>query len=142
MSYMLPQLSSGWNVDQAIVTEENRVVVIRFGRISDPDTMVIDEKLYKISDKVRNYAVIYLVDLDEVPDYIQMYELYDKYTIMFFYRNKHILIDTGTGNNNKIIFDIGSTQEYIDIIETVYSGAKKGKGMILSPKDYSTKWKY
>jgi DIM1 family U5 snRNP protein len=23
-------------------------------------------------------------------------------TLMFFYRNKHMMIDTGTGNNNKI----------------------------------------
>lgn len=126
MSYLLPELTSGWAVDQAIVTEEHRVVVIRFGRATDAETMRIDEQLYKIADKVRNFAVIYLVDLDRVPDFTVMYELYDKHTIMFFYRNKHILIDTGTGNNNKIIFDIGSTQEYIDIIETVYTGAKKG----------------
>lgn len=33
-------------------------------------------------------------------------------------------------------------QEMIDIIETVYRGAKKGRGMVVSPKDYSTKYKY
>ena len=31
-----------------------------------------------------------------------MYELYDPCTVMFFFRNKHIMIDLGTGNNNKI----------------------------------------
>lgn len=31
-----------------------------------------------------------------------MYELYDECTVMFFFRNKHITIDLGTGNNNKI----------------------------------------
>jgi hypothetical protein len=30
-----------------------------------------------------------------------MYELYDPVTVMFFFRNKHIMIDLGTGNNNK-----------------------------------------
>ena len=30
-----------------------------------------------------------------------MYELYDPCTVMFFFRNKHIMIDLGTGNNNK-----------------------------------------
>ena len=29
------------------------------------------------------------------------YELYDPCTVMFFFRNKHIMIDLGTGNNNK-----------------------------------------
>ena len=31
MSYLLPHLRSGWAVDQAILNEEDRVVVIRFG---------------------------------------------------------------------------------------------------------------
>ncbi|KAL2164372.1 hypothetical protein VTH06DRAFT_3588 [Thermothelomyces fergusii] len=35
-SVMLPHLPSGWHVDQAILSEEERVVVIRFGRDHDP----------------------------------------------------------------------------------------------------------
>ena len=31
MSYFLPRLESGWHADQAILAEDNRVVVIRFG---------------------------------------------------------------------------------------------------------------
>ncbi|KAK2662322.1 hypothetical protein Ddye_000896 [Dipteronia dyeriana] len=31
MSYLLPHLHSGWAVDQAILAEEERLVVIRFG---------------------------------------------------------------------------------------------------------------
>ena len=38
----------------------------------------------------------------QVPDFNVMYELYDPCTIMFFFRNKHIMIDLGTGNNNKV----------------------------------------
>ena len=30
----------------------------------------------------------------------------------------------------------------IDIIETIYRGARKGRGLVISPKDYSTKYKY
>jgi DIM1 family U5 snRNP protein len=94
-----------------------------------------------------------------------MYELYDPVTVMFFYRNKHMMIDLGTGfvsliflppkstisdptpfciigNNNKINWVINDKQEMIDIIETVYRGARKGRGLVISPKDYSTKYKY
>ena len=42
------------------------------------------------------------MDITKVPDFNTMYELYDPVTVMFFYRNKHIMIDLGTGNNNKI----------------------------------------
>ena len=69
MSYFLPHLPTGWHVDQAIVSEEDRVVVIRFGHDWDPQCMVMDETLYSISEKVQNFAVIYLVDITEVPDF-------------------------------------------------------------------------
>ena len=61
---------------------------------------------------------------------------------MFFFRNKHIMIDLGTGNNNKINWAIEDKQEFIDIVETVYRGARKGRGLVVSPKDYSTKYRY
>lgn len=57
-----------------------------------------------------------------------MYELYDPVTVMFFYRNKHMLIDLGTGNNNKINWAFKDKQEFIDICEVIYRAAKKGKG--------------
>ena len=142
MSYLLPHLYNGWEVDQAILSEEDRVVVIRFGTDYDPTCMQMDEVLLKISEDVRNFAVVYLVDIEEVPDFNTMYELYDPCTVMFFYRNKHIMIDLGTGNNNKINWAITDRQEMIDIIECVYRGASKGKGLVISPKDYSTKYKY
>ena len=133
-SMVLPHLSNGWQVDQAILTEEERLVVIRFGRDWDPQCMRYvclasfryilrpaaasssqtksslfaeshprqDEVLYRIAERVKNFAVIYLCDLDQVPDFNQMYELYDPLTIMFFFRNKHMMCDFGTGNNNKM----------------------------------------
>lgn len=81
-----------------------------------------------------DFAVIYLCDIDEVPDFNQMYELYDTMTIMFFYRNKHMMCDFGTGNNNKLNWVLEDKQELIDIIETIYKGAKKGRGLVVSPK--------
>ncbi len=183
MSYLLPHLKSGWHVDQAILTEEERVVVLRFGRDADDTCMRMDEvrvvfllgilpiggvlhgtspsrpptlpfpkltshvpplpqTLASVADKVKNFAVLYLVDIDEVPDFNTMYELYDPCTVMFFFRNKHIMIDLGTGNNNKVNWAMDDKQEFIDILELVYAGASKGRGLVVSPKDYSTKYKY
>ncbi|CAI7598042.1 unnamed protein product [Penicillium glandicola] len=133
-SIVLPHLQTAWHVDQAILSEEERLVVIRFGRDHDPDCIRQDELLYKIAERVKNFAVIYLCDLDQVPDFNQMYELYDRMTIMFFYRNKHMMCDFGTGNNNKLNWVLEDKQELIDIIETIYKGAKKGRGLVVSPK--------
>ncbi|CAI2384525.1 unnamed protein product [Moneuplotes crassus] len=139
---MLPHLYNGWEVDQAILSEEDRVVIMRFGSDADPTCMQMDEILFKVSEDVREFAVVYLVDNTEVPDFNTMYEIYDPCTVMFFYRNKHILVDFGTGNHNKINWAFHDAQEMIDIIEVVYRGASKGKGLVVSPKDYSTEYKY
>jgi len=141
-SVVLPHLRTGWHVDQAILSEEERLVVIRFGRDSDPDCMAMDEVLFKCADRVKNFAVIYLCDLDEVKDFNAMYELYDPMTLMFFFRNKHMMCDFGTGNNNKLNWVLEDKQELIDIVETIYRGAKKGRGLVVSPKDYSTRYRY
>jgi len=85
---MLQHLHSGWAVDQAILTEEERIVCVRFGHDHDPDCMKMDEVLYKIAEDVKNFSVIYLVDITEVPDFSTMYELYDPVTVMFFYRRQ------------------------------------------------------
>ena len=47
---------------------------------------------------------------------------------------QHIMIDLGTGNNNKINWAMNDKQEFIDIVETVYRGARKGRGLVVSPK--------
>lgn len=35
--------------------------------------MKMDEVLYNIAEKVKNFAVIYLVDITKVPDFNKMY---------------------------------------------------------------------
>src|SRR5258708_71619 len=119
-SIFIPHLRTGWHVDQAILIEEDRLVVIRFCRDHDPDCMRMDEILYSVADKVRNFAVIYVCDIEEVTAFNQIYELYDPVTVMFFYRNKHMLCDFGTGNNNKVNWVLEDKQEMIDIIEAIF----------------------
>jgi len=85
MSYMLPHLTTGWAVDQvnlacvcvilnhgsrsalarglrnmlcrqAILSEEDRVICVRFGHDWDIDCMKMDECLYKMAEKARAHA--------------------------------------------------------------------------------------
>ena len=139
MAYTLTHLKNAWQVDQAIMAEEDRIVIVRFGRDYDKMCLQMDDKLASIAETIQRMAVIYVVDIDETPDFNVMYELYDPLSVMFFYRKKRIQVDLGTGNNNKINFVINDKQELIDIVETVYNGARRGKGIVISPKDYSTK---
>ena len=142
MAYFLNHLTSGWAVDNAIIAEEERVVLIRFGHDYDPTCMQTDECLFQIAEDVKNFCGIYVVDITQTPDFNEMYELTDDCSMMFFFRNRHIMVDMGTGENNKINWAFTDRQELIDIIETVFRGAKIGKGLVIAPKDYSTKYRY
>ena len=82
MSYFLPHLPSGWHVDEAIKSEEDRVVVIRFGHDWDPQCMTMDETLYSVSDLVQNFAVIYLCDITLVPDFNKVRTSYNNTIII------------------------------------------------------------
>jgi U5 snRNP protein, DIM1 family len=142
MSYLLPHLETADAVNTAIANEEDRVVVVRWGRDADPTCMIMDETLYKVAERVKNFAVVYLVDIKLVPDFNELYKLTDPCAVMFFFRNKHIMVDLGTGNNNKLTFTLSESQDLIDIIEVVYRGARKGRGLVNAPRDYSTKLRY
>ena len=50
------------------------------------------------------------------------------------------MCDFGTGNNNKLNWVLEDKQELIDIIETIYRGAKKGRGLVVSPKGTHGFW--
>ena len=137
-------LPHAFYVDQAIMTEEDRLVVIRFGDHRDPDCQRQDEVLEKAARMTRQWCVFYKCDNRprKVPDFNQMYELWDRTTVMFFFRNKHMMCDFGTGNNNKINWVLDNKDEMIDILEVIYKGARKGRGLVNSPKDYSTRHAY
>ena len=59
---------------------------------------------------------------------------------------KSELLDTdpdstsGTFSQHRVLI-FCQMKQMIDIIETVYRGASKGRGLVISPRDYSTRYK-
>ena len=62
-SVFLPHLHSGWHVDQAILSEDERLVIVRFGRDYEKDCIITDDVLFGIEEKVKNFDTIYLCDI-------------------------------------------------------------------------------
>ncbi|KAF1759726.1 hypothetical protein GCK72_016193 [Caenorhabditis remanei] len=135
-------LSEASQVSEVLLAEKDRVVVIRFEHGRNAMSTTMDETLFKIAPEVKNFAVVYLVDITKVPDFNKMYQLYDPCTVMFFFRNKQIMVDLGSGNNKKINWAVTDGQELIDIIETVYRGARNGLNTVKTENNYSRSFKY
>jgi DIM1 family U5 snRNP protein len=137
MSFLLTHLHTGWDVDQAIVWEKERLVVIRFGHDHDSTCMRMDEILASCAELLKKFAVIYVVDITEVPYFNEMYELKDACSVMLFFRNKIVQVDYGTGENNKMTFFVGTKQEFINICEIAYRGVSRGVWCVKSPVNYA-----
>jgi len=142
MSLTLPYLTHEYHVDMAILHEQKRVVCIRFGRPTTASCIAQDDVLASTAHLLQNLLVIYLVDIDTVTGFNSMYELYDDMSLMFFHRNRHIMVDQGTGDNNKITTVIDDATEFVDLAELIYRGANRGDGLIIANRNRSTSWAY
>lgn len=112
--------------------------MIRFGHDYDSTCMKMDEMLASVAELVKKFAVIYLVDITEVPCFNIMYELTDPCSLMFFFRNKLVQIDFGTGENHKMNFTVKTKKEFLTICELVYAGASKGVPLVKSIINYAS----
>eukprot|EP00927_Polykrikos_kofoidii_P085437 TRINITY_DN9297_c0_g1_i1.p1 TRINITY_DN9297_c0_g1~~TRINITY_DN9297_c0_g1_i1.p1 ORF type:complete len:143 (+),score=19.77 TRINITY_DN9297_c0_g1_i1:264-692(+) len=142
MAHGLAHLHSAWAVEQAVTTEEAKVVLLRFGHDYDPECLITDEALLGASSAVESFCKTYLVDIKEVPDFTHQYELYDPCTLMFFYRGRHMQLELGIGDRYKITWSVGGTKELIGIIEAVHRGAQQGRDLIVASKDFSLAYRY
>ncbi|KAL1495154.1 hypothetical protein AB1Y20_017019 [Prymnesium parvum] len=87
--------SATW-LDETLLAERERLVAVRFGRASDPLCRAFDAQLAAAAAQLPPLRV-YSVDLDCVPDFTAMYELYDPCTLVCFHRSRPLLVDAGFG---------------------------------------------
>ncbi|XP_066474953.1 thioredoxin-like protein 4B isoform X2 [Tiliqua scincoides] len=127
MSFLLPKLSSKREVDEAIKSVAEKVLVLRFGRDED--------LLAKTSHDLSKMATIYLVDVNKVPVYTQYFDISYIPSTVFFFNGQHMKVDYGSPDHTKFVGSFKTKQDFIDLIEVIYRGAMRGKLIVQSPID-------
>ncbi|GAU51611.1 hypothetical protein TSUD_414430 [Trifolium subterraneum] len=134
MSFTLTTLSQKREVDSIIRDTIDKVLVLRFGRGSDPICLQLDEILSKAAREVSKFATVALVDIDS-PD-IQVYVKYFDITLIpstvFFFNAHHMKMDSGTADHTKWIGAFHKKQDFIDVVEL------RGNLGVLNPKFISS----
>lgn len=72
----LGSLPSATWVDETLLSETDRAIVIRFGRAADPLCQQADAQLVEAADELVLEMHAFTVELDAVPDFTAMYELH------------------------------------------------------------------
>ncbi|CAE8662491.1 unnamed protein product, partial [Polarella glacialis] len=125
MAHGLQHLHSPWAVEKAITGDDSRVLLLRFGHDYDPECKLMDDVLLSVRDTIKARCEIFLIDISEVPDFAQQYELYDPCTLMFFYRGRHVQLELGLGECYKITWPIGGQKDLVAVVEAVHRGAQQ-----------------
>ena len=142
MSHAIAHLNSVHAVDNAIMSEDDRLVCIRFGHDNDAQCIELDETLFRIVDKFHDKVAFYLVDSTLVPQYNKTFSLVGNCNLVFFHNNQIVSFDYGEGSKDRIDSPIPNVDVLSDIIETVYEGARRGKEYIATVRDYSPEVNY
>ncbi|ORX52993.1 thioredoxin-like protein [Piromyces finnis] len=135
MEFLHYPLTSKKQINKVIRYTEDKVVAIRFGRASDPVCMQQDYILSKASPYLSKIADIYIVEVDDVPEYVQYFDITLIPATIFFFNTKHIKINAGTQDNTKWIGAFQTKQDCIDMIEVICRGAMRGKYIVDCPID-------
>ncbi|KAK7194282.1 spliceosomal U5 snRNP-specific protein [Novymonas esmeraldas] len=105
-------------------------------------TRQMDALLAELAPKVRKYCTMYLVDTRVVTAFNDMYELghdRDPFAVLFFYRNRHIRVDVGTGNNNKInFFAFEDMYDFLPIVDAAYKAGRQGRSITGCDRNFSS----
>lgn len=114
---LITELRSAEDVDEALLAERHRAVLIHFRRACDPISAATDVVLHEVAHELRLHCALYVVDVDSVRDFNAVHELYDPSTLMCFYRNRPLPIDVGFGADPKVTWPLVEGATLVDAVQ-------------------------
>jgi DIM1 family U5 snRNP protein len=126
LNYIISEYSN----DQLILDEEKRILCINFEVDFNFLFLNLFKKILNNKKLVVTHIIFYSLNTKAIKGYNQMYELFDSSSIIFFYKNKRVLIDNNSGNNNKIENFLTNSQYFGNFCQNIILKVKKGKNII------------
>ncbi|KMS64606.1 hypothetical protein BVRB_018550 [Beta vulgaris subsp. vulgaris] len=97
MSYTEETLTEKREVNSIIRDTLDKVLVLRFGRSSDPVCLQLDDILAKSARDVSKFARVALADIDseDVQVYVKYFDITLIPSTIFFFNAHHMKMDSG-----------------------------------------------
>ena len=124
---------SEYGTDQAILDENNKIVCMNFYFTFlffefFKNIFCVERKKKPI---ILKNIIVYCLNANKIKGYNQMYELLQTDAVIFFFKNKRILIDRNSGNNNKIELCSIRAKAFFNLCRFILWNVQKGKSAFM-----------
>ena len=118
------ELNTDYSVDQAILDQNNKILIIGFY----PKFYQANTENYLDSlNLFKKEANLYKISTKKVKEFNIIYEINDTISFIFYFENKKIFVDSGSGDNNKIEGLMFNSKYFKRIVNLICKNCMKGK---------------
>ena len=118
------ELNTDYSVDQAILDQNNKILIIGFY----PKFYQANTENYLDSlNLFKKEANLYKISTKRVKEFNIIYEINDNICFIFYFENKKIFVDSGSGDNNKVEGLMFNSKYFKRIANLICKNCMKGK---------------
>ena len=118
------ELNTDYSVDQAILDQDNKILIIGiYPKFYQANTENYLDRL----NLFKKEANLYKISTKKVKEFNIIYEINDTISFIFYFENRKIFVDSGSGDNNKIEGLMFNSKYFKRIVNLIYKNCMKGK---------------
>ena len=118
------ELNTDYSVDQAILDQNNKILIIGiYPKFYQANTENYLDRL----NLFKKEANLYKISTKKVKEFNIIYEIKDNISFIFYFENKKIFVDSGSGDNNKIEGLMFNSKYFKRIVNLICKNCMKGK---------------
>ena len=118
------ELNTDYSVDQAILDQDNKILIIGiYPKFYQANTENYLDRL----NLFKKEANLYKISTKKVKEFNIIYEIKDNISFIFYFENKKIFVDSGSGDNNKIEGLMFNSKYFKRIVNLICKNCMKGK---------------
>lgn len=118
------ELNTDYSVDQAILDQDNKILIIGiYPKFYQANTENYLDRL----NLFKKEANLYKISTKKVKEFNIIYEINDTISFIFYFENKKIFVDSGSGDNNKIEGLMFNSKYFKRIVNLICKNCMKGK---------------
>jgi len=121
------ELKTDYSIDQAILDQNFKIVVLKFS-LNLNETKF--KSIFSIAKKISKNIQMFTIDVKKVKEFDSMYEIKNEDSLIFYFSNRRVSIDTNSGNNNKLSVQTLEFKRFEKLTSLIFNNCKKGKNFI------------